>query len=220
MSISPELKAAYSQPIFIAFGCLQIVLNTGEVISLLDGSSEVTFNDTTFRGSDETWGSLSSVEAVEEGIADTAPRCRIGLNTSSNEAMATLALPQNQGSVVLMWVGALDGMTGAVIPNPEVYFFGRLDRAQRAIGKGTATMELDLSTYWEELFLADEGFRLNAQFLRSIWPDDAGLDFVTEVTRQLPWGADVPRPQVISGYTNTPTTGGSVGGGGGIGGWP
>lgn len=225
---SSTLLDRYSQPVFLAFVAVEIYLNTSEEIRLLDGSSELILPGVNpgdaprkFVGSDEDWGSIASMEAVEEGFADKAPKIRLGLHVPNNVAMAALAAPLNQESGVLMYHGAIDTTTGAAV-DYEMFFLGRLDRANRNIGLKSSTLELDLSTYWEALFEYDEGFRLNNQTQQAVYPGDLGLEYVTEVTRQLPWGADAPRPAVIrdilGGTPSTGTPGGAPGHGGGGGG--
>ena len=57
---------------------------------------------------------------------------------------------------------------------------------------------LEAVSVWERLFDDGEGVRLTNAYHQSAWPGELGFEFVTAVQRQLPWGADTPRPSVIA----------------------
>lgn len=191
-------------------------------LRLIDGASEVTFPvphpDTgaleaqTFTGSDPVFGTLGSLETMSEGLGNQAPRMRLYLRPPTREGAATLNLPTNQGSLVRMWFGALHLQTGEVIEVDDV-FTGELDVPKYAGGK-TRRVELNVFSAWEYLFTEGEGERLNhAQHTRA-FPGEMGLEWVSDIERQLPWGADVPKSPAVSSAQGSSGGSGVYDGGG------
>lgn len=216
-----------AKPISMPFAALEVLAPTF-TLRFLDGASEVTFlvpdAETgvaamqTFKGSDETYGTMGALRAITEGLGMEAPRMRIEIRPPTLTAAATLCRPANQGSIVRLFIGAIHLETGAVI-EAETEFTGKLD-VPRYLGGSSRRVEYDVFSPWEALFAEAEGERLNDAKHREAFPLERGLEFVSDVERQLPWGADVPKSpatsssQGTSGGGGTPT--GFGGGGGGL----
>lgn len=228
---TPALHAALTAPAAHVFFCVEILAPTFS-LRLLDGASEVTFpvenlvrtgevwsgtgvlEPRTFKGSDDTYGTLGSLETITEGLGNQAPRLRLALRPPSRTAAATLNLPTNQGAAVRMWFGALHLETGAVIDPVEI-FTGELD-VPRYLGGRDRRVEYNVFSAWEYLFADGEGERLNHAQHTKAFPGEMGLEWVSDIERQLPWGADVPKSRAVS--SAQATSGGTPGGGGGFGG--
>lgn len=228
---TPEMDAALAADVVVDFVAVEIVLPFA-VIRLLHGSGQVTFPITdaldpesvpapaTFVGEDPVYGVLSGLDGTTEGLGTSAPRLRFVLTPPTRAAAAQLNLPTNQGWPVRMWYGCVHPFTGVVVPDPVQEFLGMLDQPRFVGGvKRGHAVEYDVASAMELLFAAEEGQRLNhAQHLRA-FPGELGLQYVSEIERQLPWGADVARSPMIAasdgGYPGTGTGGGGVGGGGG-----
>src|SRR3546814_14352344 len=84
-------------------------------IRLLDGSGQLVFDGETYTGRDPVFGSLAAVEAIEDGVGDEAPALNFTLLPASDAASAELASPDMQGSVVSLWLAAVDRATGEVM---------------------------------------------------------------------------------------------------------
>lgn len=220
---SPALHAALIAPVVHVFFAVEAIAPTF-TLRLIDGASEVTFpvpdpetgelENQTFKGSDETLGALGALETITEGLGNQAPRLRLYLRPPSLAAAATLMAPTNQGARVRMWFGALDLTTGAVI-DPEEVFTGEVD-VPRYTGGRERRVEWSVFSAWEYLFTDGEGERLNhAQHIKA-FPGEMGLEWVSDIERQLPWGGDVPKSRAVSSAQGT--SGGRTGGGGGFGG--
>ena len=103
-----------------------------------------------------------------------------------------------QGRTVLIWVGTVAPSTGAVTADPVLVFNGQVDQGVWSVGLGTRSLALDCVSIWEYLFDDAQGVRLTNAYHQAAWPGELGMEFVTAVQRQLPWGADTPRPQVVA----------------------
>ena len=157
---------------------------------------------------------------MTEGLGTSAPRLRFVLNPPGRAAAAQLNLPTNQGWPVRMWYGLVDPVSGVVIPDPDLEFIGMLDQPRFVGGVERAhAVEYDVASAMELLFAAEEGQRLNHAQHQRAFPGEGGLRYVSEIERQLPWGADVARSPLIAAtdgnYGTSPGTGSPSGGGGG-----
>lgn len=206
-TLSPGLDAALAGSAALIFIAAEIAHPAG-TLRLLDGAGSVAIDGETFTGADATYGVLNSIETFTDGIEAEAPRLVLSILPPTNTAAASLADPLAQGSSVTLWFGALDPATGLVIDEPELWFLGELDTPTLRIGEGSRVVEFEVASIWERFFRTDEGARLNAAFHESVWPGELGLQFATEVQRQLPWGSDLPRPVAI---TDAPIVAGGPG---------
>ena len=230
---SPAMDAALAAPVIVDFMAVEVALPFA-TIRLLAGASELKFpvpDPTTgipgavqtFTGEDPVYGTLSSIDGTTEGLGTSSPRLRITLNPPTRVAAAQLNLPTNQNAMVRLWYGCLNVTTGEVIPDPLSLFWGKLDQP-RFVGGPTRAhgVEYDAASAMESLFASDEGQRLNHAFHIRVFPGELGLQYVTEVERNLPWGQNVARAAMIAasggGYDTAPGTGSPGGGGGWTGG--
>ena len=107
-----------------------------------------------------------------------------------------------QGRPMLLWIGVINPMTGAVDGDPFLAFAGEVDHPILRVGEGTRSVTLECVSIWERFFEDFEGIRLSNAFHQSVWPGELGLEFVTDVKRSLPWGSDAPRPDVVRDATS------------------
>ncbi|MFN3584831.1 hypothetical protein [Phenylobacterium sp.] len=196
-SLSPALDAHLARAQVTLFVAVEIVLPSA-TIRLLDGAGVLTFDSRTFTGRDPVYGVLGPIEPLTDGLDAEAPRVTISLLPPTNTAAATLAAPAAQGSAVSLWFGAVDTATGLVVDAPDLFFVGEVDVPTLRVGKGSRVLEYEVASVWERFFRNDEGARLTDAFHQSVYPGEKGLEFVTDVQRQLPWGADLPRPGAIT----------------------
>ena len=210
MALDASLDAALQGAAPTIFVAVRIALPE-YTIRLVDGSGVVAFDSQTFTGSDDTYGVLNAVEAIEEGTGEEAPKVRISFLPPSVSAIAGLTAPGVQGSAVPIWLGAVDPATGLVIGEPELLFLGELDEADLETDLGSQLLVMDVASIWERLFDLNEGARPNKDFHQSIYgtSDENGFNHVTGVQQQLYWAAEAP-----SGSRNY-NAGGAGGGAGG-----
>lgn len=206
----PGLVALRQQKVFIPFVAVDVQLKTGQGFQLLDSASEVTFGNPlkTYRGRDPDFGSLARIDAIEEGVATSAPQLRVAIYPANDTVMALIAEPANQGSYVTIWAGAINPADGSVYVDDEPEFIGELNRAQRGIGLNQGSFELDLTSFYESFFASGEGYRLNNQFHQKVHPGEKGLEYVNGIQRDIPWGQEQARTPAVK-YTYSPPISGT-----------
>jgi hypothetical protein len=188
----PLLDAALAAPVVTVFGAVEIALRSGHTIRLLNSGGFVTFDGKTFLGGDPIFGSIAKVDTLSDGIGSEAPALKITFNPADDAAGATLAAASNQESPVKMWVGAIDPQTGLGIGEPLLIFSGMLDYATLDAGTKSRTLEMVISSVFEDFFYNDDGARLSDTFHNVCYPGERGLAFVTYIVHQIYWGTDAP----------------------------
>lgn len=208
--LSTAMDAALRAPAPLIFGAVSIALPGGDV-NLLDGSAVLAFGGKTYVGRDATYGTLASIESLSDGMGDQAPALSITLLPAGDAAAADLAAPTMQGSLVAIYLGAVDPVTGQVIPDPQLLFIGELDVPTLKSGPNERSLEYEVVSAFERFFEDDEGARLSPGFHKSVWPGELGLDAVTGVRETVYWGvAGTP-----AGISYGGGAGGGYSGGGG-----
>lgn len=201
--MTPDLALALAQPAVTYFVAVEIVFPS-RTVRLLDGQGQLTLFGNTFAGSDAVFGTLGAIEEIEEGSGDDAPALSIDLYPPAGSAPATIADPAMQGSPVRIWIGAIDGSTGAVVPDPESLGLFEVDVPVLNWSQTSRRLSLQLVSGLERAFDGDRGNALSNAFHQSVWPGELGLSYVTGITQRIYWGQRAP-----SGV------GGFSGGGGG-----
>lgn len=189
--------------------CLLIKIELPEAtLTLCDGSAQVLWDGYLWSGSDDVYGAVDQIEAIDDAEGTEAPAMRMVFLPASLVALAALSAPANQGSPVKLWLAVLNPATGHVIGSPELLFLGELDTAEVDASESVTTLTFDVVSAWERLFDNNEGLRLNNAFMKSAFPGALGLEYVTQTSRRLPWNIKAARPAVVRD-----TVGGSPGGG-------
>ncbi|WP_294189082.1 hypothetical protein [uncultured Sphingomonas sp.] len=203
--LTPALDAELRRDAPLPFGAVSIDLPDAQV-NLLDGAGVLAFGGRTFVGEDATYGVLSEVEDLTDGSGDSAPAFSMTLLPNGDAAAAALASPNMQGSPVFVWIGAVDKQSGLPIPDPHLIFAGELDVPKLMSDESGRRLDYEVVSVFERLFEDDESSRLSPGHHRSIFPGEAGMDFVTGVAEHVYWGvAGNPSPVVSysggSGYS-------------------
>lgn len=206
--LTPALEAELRTDSPTIFGAVAIDLPEYQV-NLLDGAGVLTFGGRTYLGEDVAFGVLSDIENLTDGVGDQAPAIGITLLPSSDASAAVLSGPTMQGSPVTVMLGAVNPITGVVIPDPHLLFIGELDVSTIQSGEQGRRLELEVVSVFERLFEDDESARLSPGFHKSIFPGELGLDFVTGVAEPVYWGMAGPNSGIVTGGS-----GGGSGGGG------
>lgn len=197
-SLSTGLDAALAADRALIFGAVEILL-PGAPVRLLDGSAQVTIGGNVYAGIDATFGTLSAVSSLSDGSGDQSPAINISLIPPSDTAAATLASAAMQGSLVSLYLAALNPATGQVVPDPYLVFLGEVDVPILRSGTEGRTLEYEVVSVMERLFSDDEGQRLADGFHQSVWPGETGFFDVTGVENQIYWGVQPPPNSVTYG---------------------
>lgn len=196
MALEANLNVALSGQYVRAFTAVQISLpavgaNPAYNINLIDGSGSVTFPidgvNTTFTGKDSNFGALDNLGSIAESVATEAPSITL---TLLSPTIGQISDPRYQGAPVRIWIGAVDDSTGNVIGTPERRYKGWLDTAVTTHGMNSQKTTLNVASVWDRLFIGSEGFRLNAEWHRKLFPGEGGLDNAVEASGQIPWGVE------------------------------
>lgn len=230
MPLSPAMKTAMEGPYFVSALLFEIIL-PDHTIRLLDGAGEVRYGANTYLADDPIFGSIMSVDPIQEQVGTEAPFLRVKFIPKNSEALAYLTDPSRQGAPFNLCWAVINDNTGLIIGEPYHVFAGELDAAEADIDQTETTITMDISSAWDLLFINGEGLRLiNAQHLKT-WSENTagerGFEFVVAIQRDEPWGYDSPRPAIVADVINggsrtggggTNRGGGGIGGGGGSGG--
>lgn len=184
-------------------------------IRLCDGGFVVWGADT-YLSEDATFGTVQSVDALSEGAGEEIPALQVTFLPASTAAAADLSQPGFQKSRVRLYIAEVDRPTGLLVGTPELQFDGQIDRTTLNFGKGSRTLDMEVVSSAERLFMRNEGNSLNPTWHKSIWPGELGHDNATGLTIAVAWG--VASPQGASGGYGGGSFGGA-GSGGGFGGF-
>lgn len=166
----------------------------GHTIRLLYGSGAVAWGSEVFTGEDALYGTLGSVDPIEDGTGDQAPSFSFSMHPPSNAAAAALAAAGNQGSAVQVWLAAIHPTSGLLIPDPYLLFTGEIDQPQLEVDAHSRQVDFECISDFERLLEEDEGARLSDAFHQSIWPGELGFANVTGVEQTVFWGVANPNP--------------------------
>ncbi len=150
----------------------------------------VEWDSETYEAEDATYGFLSSVEEITDGVTGEATVCAIGINCDAT-ALALLVAPAVQGSLVTVHLGSVNRATGALIGEPELLFRGELDQPRLSVGDGS--LIYDCITEEARMLEPNEEQRLTDSFQKSVWPGDDGYEAVVETEAEVYWRQDDTR---------------------------
>lgn len=226
MPINAAMKAEMERPFFLSAFLMQLELST-KTLRLLDGVGEVYYGNQVFRGSDDEFGMMITIDPLQEQVGTEAPLMRMKFMPENNTALAKLTDPSEQGAPFSIWWAVLNRDTGAIIGEPYLVYSGELDAAEADIDKNETTVTIDIASVWERLFMNGEGMRLNNAQHSHTWAERAaqerGFEYVVAIQRNEPWGYDGARPAIVAdtiggNLGSNPNIGTGVGGGSGYGG--
>lgn len=196
-----------AQPSVLLFGAIKIEIPGGDTIRLLDGAAELeVLSGETFTGEDATYGSLASMEEIEDGFGDDAPALSFSIHPPTDAAAHVLTDPSTQGGRVRVWLGAYDKATKAVVSAPLLLQDMEYDVATLAIGQRSRVVDVDCISSMDRFFDTDEGFRMSDADHQRVWPGELGLSNMTGLVKKIYWG--------VAGPSGAGGGGGNGGGGG------
>lgn len=162
-------------------------------LRLTDGGS-VVWSGQTYLERHATYGSLSSIEEIEDGVTGSATVLSLAINAPPG-SLADWIASDVQGSVVTVHLGAVDRDTGLLIGEPELLIRCELDQPRLGVGGG-ATLIYDCITEEARMLEPNEDQRQTDSFHQSVWPGEKHYEFVTDVRRKIYWRADNPNNAV------------------------
>jgi hypothetical protein len=197
-SFTPQMQAALAAPQVTVFGAVELLL-PGHALRLIEGAGRVQFGDgRVFTGLDATFGAIDAIDVISDGAGDEAPEVTLTLTPAGDAAAGVLASAAMQGAQASLYLGAIDPISGLVIPDPLLVFLGEVDVPTMRSGPEGRRVEYSIVSVFERFFSDDEGARLSDTFHRSVWPGETGLAGVTGVDKPIYWGVEGPRSASIT----------------------
>ena len=203
-SLTPAMDAALRGERLIVTLLIEANLPGGPM-RLMFGVGAITWGAKVFSDTDDTYGALAAIDAIEDGDDDEAPPFTFTMLPATDAAAAAVCNPLNQGSEVYVWLAALDPMTMRLVPDPALLGYFQWDIATLTPDAGTREVEVECVSAFDLLLEDDEGARLTDAFHESIFPGELGLANVTGLTETRYWGMATPR------NTGTVVTSGAYG---------
>lgn len=170
-------------------------------LRICDGAF-VIWDAETFEASDEDFGTIGSMEPVDEGVGDEIPALRMTFLPTSTASAAILSQPEYQGCRVRMWIAEVDE-NNEVVGEPSLEFDGQVDSTDLIIGRGTRELEMDIVSAAERLFIINEGNTLSPRFHKLLYPGELGQDNAIGVGVGVAWGTALPAQSYGSGYAGS-----------------
>lgn len=171
-------------------------------LRICDGAF-VKWDAETFEASDPDFGTIGSMEPVEEGVGDEIPALRMTFLPNSTASAAALSQPEYQGCRVRMWIAEVDIDTNQVVGDPSLEFDGQADSTDLIIGKGTRELEMDVVSAAERLFVINEGNTLSPRFHKLLYPGELGQDNAIGVGVGVAWGTALPAQSYGTGFSGS-----------------
>lgn len=137
-----------------------------------------------------SYGVLSEVGEISDGVDGEASSCTITVMPSGNEAFAAMIAPEAQGSLVTVHLGAVNFQTGLLVGDPDLLMRCEID-VPRLSGSSGALIHDTLTEEARMLEINDER-RLTHPFHTSVWPGENGYANVTGLKSKIYWRARDP----------------------------
>lgn len=169
----------------------------------------------TFNAADPDFGTIGSIEPVDEGVGDEIPALRMNFLPSSTASAADLSRPEYQGCRVRMWIAEVNIDNNEVIGTPSLEFDGQADSTDLVIDRGSRELEMDIVSAAERLFVINEGNTLSPRFHKTLYPGELGEDNAIGVGVGVAWGTGSPAQTYGPGFGYGAGGGDSGGSGGG-----
>lgn len=192
METTPEMDAALRGDRIPMAGLMRLDTVSHGPVQLLDGSGVLKWGSDIYSGRHDVFGAINAMRAIEDGVGEQAPSLRLSLLTPA-DSIDLVDWSTFQGFRFRLWIACFSMVTGEVIPDPHPLFDGEVDLVTIRLGDKSAIVDLDCVSAFERLFEDDAWIRLNPSWLRLLYPAAAGLDHVTNVTKQVYWGQNPPQ---------------------------
>jgi hypothetical protein len=183
-------------------GLLKMELPTGDV-RLCDGGF-IVFDDETYTSKDATFGSISSIQAMSEGVGDEVPALELEFYPDGSAEPGDLGQPGFQKSRVKLWLGEYDVDTGLISGTPDLLFDGQMDQCVLSVG-AERTVAMTVVSTAERLFQRNAGNDLSDGYHQSVWPGEKGEANATGLSVPVAWGVESPPRTSSTSVTTTAT---------------
>lgn len=202
--LTPQLSAALRSGEYPIAPLVEIEL-PDYLLTYMVGAGEVPWGNRLFRGQDPRFGVLLAASNIRDGVGNEAPDWQLTFAPPNTTAVQDLTAADTQGARVRGWLGAINRVTGQLVPDPKQVFEGEIDFGRLRVGRNERTVEVRCISALEVFHDQERGAKLSDAWHRLVWPDETGLANMTGIERESYWGVE----KVPSGVTY------GTGGGGG-----
>lgn len=180
-------------------GLCKLELPDGDAL-LCDGGF-IKWSADTYRSKHPVWGTISSIQALSEGIGNQVPALELVMIPASTD-VTDFSAPGLQTSRVRFWIGEFNVESpGSLVGSPTPVFDGQIDQCNFTVGRETREVALSIVSNAERLFERNIGNSLNGVFHKSVWAGETGHDNATGLSVPVAWGTEKP---AVTGQTYQP----------------
>lgn len=177
-ALKNETLAASLTPVFFAFFDFQ-----SGAVRVWTGIGTKSWGGNNYTG----LGHLGTVAPIQETEDTRANGVSFQLSGVPSALVATMFGDNYQGRDVKLWLGALDA-AGAVVADPYLLFFGRMDNLEIDDGADTAAIRIAAESRMADLQRSNER-RYTQQDQQIDFPGDDGLKYMpTAQSTPFMWG--------------------------------
>lgn len=171
-------------------GLLKMELPTGDV-RLCDGGF-IVFDGETYTSKHATFGSVSSLSPMNEGVGDVIPALELELLPDGSADPGDLGQPGFQRSRCRLWLGEYDVDTGLISGTPDLLFDGQLDQCTLKVDATERSLASTIVSTAERFFQRNAGNSLSDGYHQSVWPGEKGEANATGLSVPVAWGVEAP----------------------------
>lgn len=179
-----------------------------ETVRLCDGGTLV-YDSETYVSRHAVFGAISGFMPINEGVGDEAPAGTLTFSPPGDADPYVINSPTLQGTRLRMWIAEVDRDTGLIIGTPDQMLDSIVDVTRLKLGRGTLSLEVDIVSRAERLFIVNEGNVLSGERHRQIYSGELGLNNAIGVPTTVAWGV-AGAPRGTSNYSGGMAGGGSV----------
>ena len=146
-----------------------------------------------------TFGTIAALDSFEAAFGDLSEAGSLALTPNPSAAVSDWLTDDLRESRIRFWVGEVDA-DGKTVSSAELVADMLVDTLARVIGAdGSQTLEIDLISRGEKLFLINEGNVASETFHKSIWAGEDGFNNCTDTPIPVAWGTTAPPAGTVGG---------------------
>lgn len=125
-------------------------------------------------------GDLGTISSISESGELQAQGIQLGLSAIANDLLADSLTEIRVGRPVRIYLGFLDPITAAIVPDPYLLYKGMVDEPKTKIGPSESSVTLKLENRLIDM-QRNSSLRLDSETQRRLYPGDAGMDFCSQL---------------------------------------
>ncbi|MGW8189527.1 hypothetical protein [Sphingomonas hankookensis] len=172
-------------------GLLKLELPGGRDVLLCDGGV-VPYAGQLYQSADDTFGTVSTFEALTEGTGDELPAGTITFLPRDAAAAIDLSQPAYQNSRLRMWIGEVDEASGRLVGEPDLMADWQTDKTVIRRQTGSRALAMGCVTRSQRLLIRNDGNALSSSSHQRVFAGERGFDNAVGMDLEIPWGVVSP----------------------------